>query len=582
MLRFASDGTTRRREHGQALVLFSLFLVVLFATTGLAVDYGTWLKARRDYQNAVDPAALAGAALLTRPDSADKHQKARAAAWTELNRILGLGLSGGNINAYSISDTAQGAPQVVGSYSIWVSTPPTNAGTDYPGSVTTSRTIFVKVKRDSDAYFSRVVGVTSRTIDAWATAGLFPAKYAVITLRRNGQAPSSVGADITLNGSGTTLEVVDGDVGGNWNMKLNSGSQLWVRGSTDIDANPYLIDYQSCGNSCWNNGQITSGPNGNPPNVQRDVLQLPAELPDPNYALPTAIASAPGADLGLGSALPIGDPSASCCSKSSPGSLDVGGGSDHAPGGTQFVGGVLTCKSDSPRIGPGYYTKITVEAGQCLILDPTMRHTSVVDSVADVATPVPQTQLPGVFYVNGNINVNNSALIVGDGVTIVQRPGSSNAMTVSSGGAIDLNRGLSPIGAHERLGAFLKDGTSTYSWSAAGVAGDSRPQWVYQSSLETPTTAGMAVYIIKRAQYSSVATDDNSNVINITSGSGLAWDGVTYAPHDNVVLSGQPGHDGVGQLVSWTFTFSGGTNVKQTYVGPDLSIPYLIEPHVGQ
>src|SRR6185437_2016860 len=146
-------------------------------------------------------------------------------------------------------------------------------------------------------------------------------------------------------------------------------------------------------------------------------------------------------------------------------------------------------------------------------------------------------------YVDGSINVNNSAMIVGDGVTIVQRPtNSGNSMTVSSGGVIDLNRGQTPGGTAQKLGAFLKDGSSTYTCGLTGCT--------YNTSLESnPNNVGIAVYVIKRSQYSSVAADDNSNVIDITSGSGLAWDGITYAPHDNVVLSGQPGHDGVGQLV---------------------------------
>jgi Flp pilus assembly protein TadG len=567
-----------RRERGQVLVLFSLFLVVLMATTALAVDYGTWLKARRDYQNAVDPAALAGSALLTRPDSATKRTGARNAAWTSLNSSLGLGLTGGQIISYSNADTGV-AGQVVGAYTIWVATPPVNAGTAYPGGVlgSTVRAVFVRVTRDNQAFFSRVIGITSRTVDAWATAGTFPGKFAVITLRQNGQAPNSVGADITLNGNGTTLEVVNGDVGGNWNMKLNSGSQLWLRGFTDDDADAYLIDNISCGNSCWSAGQVNSGPNGTPPNVTKAVLPLPGVIPDPNYALPAAIASAPGGPLGLGSALPTGDPyPGGCCAKSSPGNVDIGGGSDNAPGGTTTVGGVLTCKPGSPKIGPGYYTNITVESGNCLILDPTMRHTSVVTTPADVATPVLSPQLPGVFYVDGSINVNNSAMIVGDGVTIVQRPtNSGNSMTVSSGGVVDLNRGQTPGGTAQKLGAFLKDGSSTYTCGLTGCT--------YNTSLESnPNNVGIAIYVIKRSQYSSVAADDNSNVIDITSGSGLAWDGITYAPHDNVVLSGQPGHDGVGQLVSWTFTFSGGVNVKQTYAGPDSTLPYLIEPHLSQ
>ena len=88
--------------------------------------------------------------------------------------------------------------------------------------------------------------------------------------------------------------------------------------------------------------------------------------------------------------------------------------------------------------------------------------------------------------------------------------------------------------------------------------------------------------MIKRSQYAAVAADDNSDVIKVNAGGGLGWRGITYAPHDNVTLEGQPGHDGVGQLVSWTFKFAGGTKVTQTYEGPEDGTPFLIEPRTGQ
>ena len=58
------SATARRadRSRGQVIVIFALFLLVLFGAAALTIDYGTWLKARRDYQNVADPAALAGSA----------------------------------------------------------------------------------------------------------------------------------------------------------------------------------------------------------------------------------------------------------------------------------------------------------------------------------------------------------------------------------------------------------------------------------------------------------------------------------------------------------------------------------------
>ena len=87
------------------------------------------------------------------------------------------------------------------------------------------------------------------------------------------------------------------------------------------------------------------------------------------------------------------------------------------------------------------------------------------------------------------------------------------------------------------------------------------------------------MYVLKQDQ-AGITANGGTSVIQVSSGAALAWTGVTYAPHDNVQISGQPLHDGIGQLISWTFTFNGGTIVTQTYDGPGDGFPYLIEPCV--
>jgi hypothetical protein len=78
----------------------------------------------------------------------------------------------------------------------------------------------------------------------------------------------------------------------------------------------------------------------------------------------------------------------------------------------------------------------------------------------------------------------------------------------------------------------------------------------------------------------NVAADDSSEVVKVTSGAALVWTGVTYGPHDNVTLAGQPGHQGLGQLVAWTLRFVGGAPVKQTFTGPETAVPRLFEPTI--
>src|SRR5689334_16709151 len=97
-----ASAAVARREPGQVLVLFALILVVLLLVSALAVDYGGWLVARRNYQNVADAASLAGAQQLSRPFGAtcasggSKNFCARVAAWDSLKAALNLSVNSTN------------------------------------------------------------------------------------------------------------------------------------------------------------------------------------------------------------------------------------------------------------------------------------------------------------------------------------------------------------------------------------------------------------------------------------------------------------------------------------------------------
>ncbi len=126
-------------QRGQTLVIFALFLSVLLGAAALTVDYASWLKVRRDYQNGADAAALAGAQFLTRPIDGTKRQQARDAAWASLKTQLGLS---GGFGTDGYLDTGVGSPRTDSGYRMWVSTPPLNAGLNpkYPGTRLVPRT----------------------------------------------------------------------------------------------------------------------------------------------------------------------------------------------------------------------------------------------------------------------------------------------------------------------------------------------------------------------------------------------------------------------------------------------------------
>ena len=101
--------TRRRAGSGQTLVIFALFLVVLLGATAIAVDYGSLLKVRRDYQNVADAAVLSGSVFLTRPVTIAKQQSARKAAWKSISDQLGLTLDEPTLTFLATASTPIGA-----------------------------------------------------------------------------------------------------------------------------------------------------------------------------------------------------------------------------------------------------------------------------------------------------------------------------------------------------------------------------------------------------------------------------------------------------------------------------------------
>jgi Flp pilus assembly protein TadG len=122
-----------REEVGQALVLGAFVMVVVLGLAAMAIDVGLFLHERRELQKAADAAALAGAQEL--PNSPND-AVLKAEEWAASNGI----------------DTGELGP-------IEVST--TYAADD---------TITVEVSREVPFIFARVLGYTSDTISADATA----------------------------------------------------------------------------------------------------------------------------------------------------------------------------------------------------------------------------------------------------------------------------------------------------------------------------------------------------------------------------------------------------------------------------
>lgn len=535
------------RDRGQTLVLFALFLVVLIGSSAVAVDYGTWLKVRRDYQNVADAAVLAGSAFLTRPVTIAKQESARKAAWKSIEDQLGLTL---DEEAWKATDTLVDAPRDVGGYRMWVSTPPLGATAAYGGGYTGSnRTLFAWVEKDNPAYLSRVFGLSDQKVSAWATAGTFPNRFAVITLRKNGDATNGNPTDLDISG-GTELHIFDGDIGGNWGLSVNGVGSAVVMHSTSGDAyGVYQTENVPTGGNGWTPAQVrTVG--GTPVTVQYH-----AEVADPAYPAP-CLTYGVGAGIGcLEDRVVSGFPPNASTSRS-----------------------VDTCPYNTAtnvdRLPAGRYDNITVPNGRCLILDPTY-------------LPVAGKQ-NGIFYITGTLDINNTGLVIGDGVTLVFARNAD--LNMNAGASISLNSGNTtnnPLAGG--CGGIAGGGLTNcrYGGWAARASGPGNLSW---STGLAPTYAipgdlyarGMAAYVCK-----SVATCDSggsasTNILQMNAASGIDYRGLIYAPFDNVKLAGQLTHDDIGQLVAWTAQFTGGTAIKQTFDGPDNGVPVLLEPRLGQ
>jgi Putative Flp pilus-assembly TadE/G-like len=545
--------SARDRAHGQTIVIFAIFLVVLLGSTALAVDYGSWLKARRDYQNVADAASLAGSVQLTRPVTAAKQIAARQAAWKSIKDQLGLTL---NEVTLAGSNTPPGLPGVTptgSDWRIWVSTPPVGGATSYAGNFAGStRVVYVWLERNNQAYFSRVFGLGDRTVSAWATAGTFANRFAVITLRKKGMATNGNPTDLDVNG-GTVLNVFDGDVGGNWGMSVNGVTSAIVMHSSTTDTyGVFLNENVPTGGNGWTPGQVRDSV-GNPVGVQ-----FQAEVVDPNYPAP-CLTFGVGAGNGCLEDRAVGafPPNAS----------------------TARVGD--TCPypvTNVDRLPAGHYNDITVPNNKCLVLDPTFNPVTGKEN--------------GIFYITGTLNINNSGLVLGDGVTLVFDRDAD--LDMNAGATISLNSGnttnnplaaacggnatgLTPNNCKFAAWTARAGSGGNYSWSLGTAP-------TYASPPVDPFERGIATYICKTAGAANCGTGGgpSTDIFQLNSSSGIDYQGLIYAPFDNVKLAGQPTHDDVGQLVSWTAMFTGGTAINQTFDGPDSGTPVLLEPRIGQ
>lgn len=541
---------------GQALAVFAVFVAfVLLLSAALVTDYGSWLKIRRDYQNSVDAAVLQGSVLLDRPVTAAKQLAAREATWTSLASSLGITLPVTDPNPGPNfgqplwnANTAIGAPIVVDGYRLWVSTPPIGAASAYSGLYEGSnRVVYAWVEKNAQAFFGRVYGLGDPTISAWATAGTFPNRFAVITLRKSGQPTNGNPTDLDVNG-GTVLHVADGDLGGNWGLSVNGvTSRIQFSSSTPDNYGVFLTEYVPTGGNGWTASQIVDG-SSNP-----ITPQYLAEVADPAYPAPCLTY---GTGVGAG-----------CLEDRA-----VGGYPPNAS--TLRSGDTCPIGASTDRLPPGRYANITIPLNRCLVLDPTYLPVAGKNN--------------GIFYITGTLDIKNSGLIVGDGVTLVFAQGAD--LSMKAGASISLNSGnttLNPLASV--CGGTASGGDTDCKYGGWSVKSGAAGAYTWSTGLAPtftvpadPFMKGLAAYVCKSVASCDSGGAPSTSILQMESGAGIDYRGLIYAPFDNVKLAGQPTHRNIGQLVAWTAQFTGGSDIYQEYAGPDSVTPVLLEPQLGQ
>jgi putative Flp pilus-assembly TadE/G-like protein len=532
-LRTRTRADARPRSRGQVLAITGLFMAVLLGFTALAVDYGTYLLARRHYQNVADAAAIAGSTYMSRPVTAAKQDQARLAAWTSLQTQLGFpdAIPG------SAATLASGVA-VTGGWTVWIATPPTAAGAAYRGNsnISGSNSVWVQVQKQNPSFLARYFGVGGRNIDGWATAGNQPSRWAVLALCTSaGPCPANV-ESIVLAGTNTTLRVIDGDMGSNWGFRINSNGadRLQLPG----DSRAYIAELvpSYCGAStflCYPNPNVSDGSG-----TAKLVQTLPAMVADPAYPSPSWIDDT----AGLTPAVPWrGDLNHDV-------TVPNGTGTVTNPSGTN-----VGCAGGFTRIGPGRYRDLDIRANSCVILDPTFGLTN--------------GQRPGIYVITRNFNIGNDSFVIGDGVTIFW---TDTAADFNPGGGIVVNNGNAsqagiPAG-EAKYGAWTSKGVAT--WTVADLAG--------ATTWSTPPTTdpGLAFYVRP-----GVST---TTIFNMSGTSPLMFKGILYGPMDNVGVSGSGSQAAVGQIVGWTVTYNGNTTITQQFDGPSEALSLLLEPRTGQ
>jgi hypothetical protein len=504
-IRWGAHSTDRSRQRGQVLPFVALMMVVLLGVAGLAIDVSRKYSDLRYDRSAADAASLAGAQDLQGTTRAVSSGQQTAARGHALDSLKAEFGATGNGTCAPTSNIID-CPLPGTRYRISIRTPALACG--HQGTSTCDPFHSVQVTVRDPAFsttFARVLGQTTWDVGVTSVSGLaFAAQYAVVTLQAPD--PRNNGTDANLN--------KDMIVNSN-NTVLNiltgdvgtNTSATTTNAGRIILADGYYIDHYDDLSIV---GLTWSTVNGLPLGQQ-----IPSKIQDPAYMYPS-FAGAPTFATQAAGVTP-------CTGPDFPGAYGslLNTAVCYLPGiYTDNQGFRLLANTDVAYLMPGAYSFPNGMTIRGSLLG------GLISNQSGVVLLVPQTKA---LDANNAVNV----LLNAGGVSCNDDSCRATAAVDFAGQQVKTTEGLVLTIEVTRDDACF-NGTDPYNDAAS-----------HGCSINTNTTVGLA-------------------------GSGqLTIGGVIYGPSDNMRINGNSSQAGfVGQIISWSVTYTGGSTLNQAYPGP--------------
>ncbi len=503
----------RPHERGQVLVLFAGSMIALLAMAALAIDLSSVYSLQQTEKAAADAAALAGAQQLTivGTQSTSVRQQARSDAWAILQGRFGLsGLPCDT--SVDDSDCALGST----GYHAFITT---------PAKTTPKNQQSLQVTLSFPNYqlaFARLVGQNGWNV--WQGSVAVNDRrhsYAVETLQPPAPKPNNLDAnlckDLAVNGNGTVLNVVHGDIGTNTSATTTNAGLIQLASGYVIDH----IDDISLGGCSYATPDATWSQDLTGQPVGHYIGPGPL-LQDPNdpiaqFTHATSFTQASGA--------------VPCTTGSWAG--DFPDATTASQWLTPPAGGTLTCYQ------PGIYTdKFSLTSNK------------------DIAY-----LMPGAYEFTAGMKLGGTlagGLVDSQPGVVLVLPQTTTLDPNNAVGMI-LNVGSSSCGANSCRATPAVD----FSGTSAATSTLIKTLEGLTVTMEVPRDEGC---FSGTNPIMGTCSINQNHTIGLAGTGVLLVAGVLYGPSDNMNINGGSSQTGVvGQIISWTVTYTGGSVLNQDF-----------------